>query len=75
MRRVLLAAAISTLIMSNVGCFLNQYSSDPNRRTKELLNQSENLRHSQDEWERIWLNDQPSHLSPERTHGGIAPGF
>ena len=23
------------------------------------------------EWERIWYTDQPSHLTPERTHGGI----
>ena len=24
-----------------------------------------------DEWERIWFLDQPSHMTPLRTHGGI----
>jgi hypothetical protein len=32
---------------------------------------SENLRLILDEWERIWMLDQPSHMTPHRTHGGI----
>ena len=40
-------------------------------RTKELMNQSENLRLMQEEWERIWFIDMPSHLTPFRTDGGI----
>jgi hypothetical protein len=58
-------------VLSNTGCLINQYSSDPNRRTRELLHQSEDLRQIEYEWERIWFNDQPSHLTPERVHGGI----
>jgi hypothetical protein len=71
MRRMLLLAAVAVLVGSNTGCLINAYSSDPNRRITELLNQSENLRQIEYEWERIWFTDQPSHLTPERVHGGI----
>ena len=69
-RRWLLLAAAG-LVLGNTGCFLNIYSSDPNRRILELLNNSEDLRQIEYEWERIWFTDQPSHLTPERVHGGI----
>jgi hypothetical protein len=71
MRRALLMAAMAVLVGSNTGCLINAYSSDPNRRMTELLNQSEDLRQIEYEWERIWFTDQPSHLTPERVHGGI----
>ena len=61
----------SALVASNVGCFLNAYSSTPTRRISELLNQSEDLRVIESEVERFWFVDQPSHLTYERTHGGI----
>jgi hypothetical protein len=70
MRRLLLLA-VAGLILGNTGCLINQYSSDPNRRIVELLNNSEDLRQIEYEWERIWFNDEPSHLTPERVHGGI----
>jgi hypothetical protein len=47
------------------------YSGDPTRRTQQLINTSENLRMFLEDWERTWMLDQPSHLSPHRTHGGI----
>jgi hypothetical protein len=47
------------------------YSAEPGRRAGELLNTSEDLRQAVDEWERIWFLDQPSHMTPYRTHGGI----
>lgn len=71
MRRFFLLAAIVVLGLANTGCFINAYSSDPNRRMAELINQSEDLRQIELEWERIWFTDQPSHLTPERVHGGI----
>lgn len=71
MRRWLMVAAVAGMLVSNSGCFINIYSSDPNRRVQELLNTSEDLRQIEYEWERIWFTDQPSHLTPERTHGGI----
>lgn len=71
MRRTLLLTAAAVLMLSNTGCFLNIYSSDPNRRMRELLNTSEDMRQIEYEWERIWFTDQPSHMTPERVHGGI----
>jgi len=71
MLRVLLLLAVSGLVLSNSGCLLNIYSSDPNRRILELMNVSEDLRQIEYEWERIWFVDQPSHMTPERVHGGI----
>jgi hypothetical protein len=55
----------------NSGCIINQYSSDPNVRIQQLLYQSEDLRQIEMDWRRFWFNDQPSHLTPERIHGGI----
>jgi len=71
MRRLFLLAAVAVTGIANTGCFINAYSSDPNRRMNELINQSEDLRQIELEWERIWFTDQPSHLTPERVHGGI----
>ena len=71
MRRLLLLTAVAGLVAGNTGCLLNAYSSDPNRRVHELLNQSEDLRQIENEGERIWFTDQPSHLTAERVHGGI----
>ena len=48
MRRLLLLAVVGGVVLGNTGCLLNQYSSDPNRRVTQLLNQSENLRQVED---------------------------
>jgi hypothetical protein len=37
----------------------------------QLINQSEDLRQVREEWQRIWFTDQPSHMTPDRVHGGI----
>jgi transcriptional regulator of aromatic amino acid metabolism len=71
MRRWILSAALALVTLSNVGCMINQYSSDPNERMLEMLNESENLRQIRGEWQRFWMIDQPSHLSPIRIHGGV----
>ena len=73
MRRWLLSAVLGVATLSNVGCMINQYSSDPNERTQELLNESENLRQIRGEWQRFWMIDQQSHLTPIRVHGGVGP--
>jgi hypothetical protein len=70
MRRLLLAF-VAACVLNNAGCLINIYSSNPNTRILELLNTSEDLRQIEYEWERIWFTDQPSHLTPERVHGGI----
>jgi hypothetical protein len=49
------------------------YSSDPKLRMTELMNQSEGIRELEEEWEKVWRTDHPSHLKPERVEGFIAP--
>jgi hypothetical protein len=71
--RALLLTAAGGLAIGNAGCFINQYPSDKNDRMNVLMVQSENLRQMQGEWERFWMVDQPSHLTPDRVDGGIAP--
>jgi len=72
MRRKLFLLAFAVVgLTANSGCLLNQYSSDPNVRMQQLLYNSEDLRQIQGESRRWWFNDQPSHLTPERLHGGI----
>jgi hypothetical protein len=46
-------------------------TSASNPRVSELLNQSEDQVQILHDWERVWLPDEPSHLTPERVHGGI----
>jgi hypothetical protein len=48
----------------------NVYTSDPNVRMTQLLNQSEDLRQIGLEWQRIWFADQKA-LTPERVHENI----
>lgn len=71
MRKLLLGAVAALCLGTAAGCILPAYSGDPGRRTQQLLFTSENLRQVLDEWERFWFLDQPSHMSPYRTHGGI----
>jgi len=58
---------------SSSGCIINQYAADDNIRQEQLLFQSEDLRQIREEWRRFWFNDMPSHLTPQRLHGGIIP--
>jgi hypothetical protein len=71
--RVLLLTVAAGMTLINTGCFINQYPSDKNDRMSVLLVQSENLRQIQGEWLRFWMVDQPSHLTPDHTDGGVAP--
>lgn len=62
---------VATVLSTSTGCLIPMYSGDPVRRAKQLIHTSEDLRAITDEWERIWFLDQPSHMKPYRTHGGI----
>ena len=77
MRKTLAAMAFLVAILAlSEGCApvpLPHYAAWAPRRTDELLVDSENLRMIGDEWERIWFLDQPSHMTPFRTHGGLGP--
>ena len=70
-RKLLLTVLLVILVVSSTGCLLPLYSGDPTRRNQQLIYNSEGFRLIHDEWERAWLLDQPSHLTPYRTHGGI----
>ena len=70
-RRWLIGTALMMSISTSVGCFLPIYSARPERRVQQMLYESENLRAMVDTWERFWFTEQPSHLTPVRTHGGI----
>ncbi len=71
MRRLIWAAILGLWIGGSSGCAVPIYSGDQATRTQQLIFTSENLRQMVDEWQRIWFLDQPSHLTPYRTHGGL----
>ena len=71
MRRLLLALCLGLALSTNVGCFIPIYSADPQRRTRQLFFNSDDMRNILNEWERIWFLDMPDHMSPYRTHGGV----
>jgi hypothetical protein len=71
MRKVLWAIAAAGIFAVSTGCLIPMYSAEPARRAQQLIFTSEDLRNFLNEWERIWFLDQPSHLAPMRTHGGI----
>ena len=73
MRRLWITILAAASFIPTSGCILNQYSADPFIRMEQLMIDSENLRQIQDEWRRFWMNDQPSHLTPFRVHGGVGP--
>jgi hypothetical protein len=72
-RQLIILAALAALLLPASGCMINQYSSDPIVRMEQLMIHSEDLRQIHDEWRRFWMNDQPSHLTPYRIHGGVGP--
>ncbi len=71
MRRWCALIVLAGMALGNAGCLINIYSSNPDERMHELLNNSEDLRTIREIWERIWFTDQPSHLNPQRITGGI----
>lgn len=58
------------LTTGGTGC-VNQYAADPVIRMDQLMNESEDYRQIGQFWRRFWFNDMPSHMTPERIHGGI----
>jgi len=71
MRRLICTALLGIALTSCTGCLLPIYSGDPVRRSRQLINTSENMRAILEDWERIWFLDQPDHMTPIRTHGGL----
>lgn len=73
MRRIASIVLLALLCGSSTGCVMNMYSADDNIRLEQLMFQSEDMRQIREEWRRFWFTDQPSHLTPQRVHGGIHP--
>lgn len=71
MRTVIFSMLLGAFLASSVGCIVPIYSADPQRRSEQLINESEGLRQIQKEYERFWFLDQPSHMTPDRTDGAI----
>ena len=71
MRRLFTAMFLALVISGSVGCFLPIYDADPATRARQLIHTSEDLRAMREEWHRFWFLDQPDHMNPLRTHGGI----
>ena len=71
MRNLAILLLCGSFLVGNVGCFLPAYSGDPAERAEQMLNTSEDFRQFHEEWERFWMLDHPSHMTPYRTHGGI----
>ena len=71
MRNFLLFIFLGCAALASSGCIIPAYSGDPQRRTQQEIYSSEDLRNVENEWERWWMIDKPSHLTPDRLHGGI----
>jgi hypothetical protein len=54
-----------------MGCMMPIWSPNPDVRARQLIYQSESLRHIPEIWERIWGLDQPDLATPYRVHGGV----
>ncbi len=71
MRYFLMASLLVCLALSATGCILPAYSGDPQVRIQQEMNDSENMRQVEKEWERFWMNDKPSSLTMDRLNGTI----
>jgi hypothetical protein len=71
MRYFLVASLLVFAAIAASGCILPAYSSDPQVRIQEEMNDSENLRQVDAEWRRFWMNDKPSSLTQDRLSGMI----
>ena len=71
MRYFLMACLLACAALTATGCILPAYSEDPQRRIKQEMYDSENLRQADLEWERTWMNDKPSSLTLDRLSGTI----
>jgi hypothetical protein len=71
LQKLIFILLVSFAVIGSTGCVHAIFSPDPIRRSNQLLMKSEDMRLIQDEWERFWMLDQPSHMTPFRTHGGV----
>lgn len=53
------------------GCAMPIWNPNPDTRARQLIYQSESLRHIPEIWERIWGLELPDLSTPYRVHGGV----
>jgi hypothetical protein len=70
MRKLLLAAMLA-VSLCEVGCIIPIYHTNRDERTRQLIYESENMRHVNEIWERIWFLNLPDIATPYRVHGGV----
>ena len=68
--RLMVGLLLASSVLST-GCAMPIWSPNPDARARQLIFQSESLRHIPEIWERIWFLDMPDILTPYRTHGGV----
>ena len=71
MRKLLWACLLLAFTAPTVGCVIPMYSSNPDIRARQLIFQSEDLRHVPEIWERAWALEMPDLATPYRVHGGV----
>ncbi|MFQ5731250.1 MAG: hypothetical protein ACE5KM_04750 [Planctomycetaceae bacterium] len=69
MRNLLVATLL--LLGTTVGCVLPLYSSNQDKRAKQMIFHSEDLRHVPEIWNRAWASEMPDVATPYRVHGGV----
>ena len=71
MRYFLIAGLVACAVLTSIGCILPAYSGDPQKRIKQEMYDSENMRQAELEWERMMMTDKPSSLTMDRLSGTI----
>jgi len=71
MRKLLLAGLLLAATVIQVGCIVPRFDPSPEVRARQLIYESESMRHIPRIWERIWALDMPDLATPYRTHGGV----
>ena len=74
MVRLLLLAGAVGLAVSISNFALDQCPNDSQPRPEVLIDQSETIgKIDATNWRHFYMNDQPSHMTYERAHGGVGP--
>lgn len=71
MRKLCLLLTLTATLTAQSGCIVPIWHSSPDIRVREMIYQSENYRHINEVWQRIWFLDMPDLQTPYRTHGGV----
>lgn len=71
LRKQLIAGLLLVGSAINMGCAMPIWSPSPDVRARQLIYQSESMRHIPEIWERIWGLELPDLGTPYRVHGGV----